>query len=164
MGKKRGEVRSGLEYDVYNSSLKGTYAKYECLKIPYFKPITAHTYTPDFVLPNGIIIEVKGRLTAYDRAKHLLVKEQHPELDIRFIFKYDNKLHKSSNTRYSEWCDKQGFKYAFKTVPEQWIAEKKRAIAIDADMNKKFKLIMKILNVLIAKSVESIQSTLSKLT
>ena len=78
------------------------------------------TYLPDFVLPNGVIIEVKGRFTGADRAKHLLIKAQHPELDVRFVFQYDNKLTKVSKTRYSDWCEKHGFGYCFVTIPECW--------------------------------------------
>ena len=33
-------------------------------------------------LPNGVLVEVKGRWTPENRKKHLLVRAQHPELDI----------------------------------------------------------------------------------
>ena len=39
-----------------------------------------------FRLDNGIIIETKGAFNSADRKKHKLIKEQHPELDIRFMF------------------------------------------------------------------------------
>ena len=42
--------------------------------IQYEKPATKHKYTPDFVLPNGIIIEAKGIFEREDRQKHLLIK------------------------------------------------------------------------------------------
>ena len=83
--------RSKFEEEIAKK-LKGTRARNEKLVIPFYK---IHTYKPDWVLPNGIIIEGKGRFTSYDRAKHLLIKEQQPNLDIRFVFKYDNKLHKT---------------------------------------------------------------------
>lgn len=117
--------RSKFEHDVWETSLKGSRARYEPKKIPYTK-LSYHHYLPDWILPNGIVIEAKGRFTATDRAKHLLIKEQHPELDIRFVFKYDNKLYKQSKTRYSDWCDKHGYKYAFKEVPQEWIDEPKK--------------------------------------
>jgi hypothetical protein len=84
---------------------------------------TPRRYTPDFVLPNGVIVETKGRLTTKDRTKHLRIKEQYPELDIRFVFQFDNKLTRSSSTRYSEWCEKYGFKYSFKKIPPEWAEE-----------------------------------------
>ena len=60
-------------------------AKYECMKVEW-EDLAYRTYTPDFLLPNGIIIETKGRFTPEDRRKHLLIKKQHPDLDIRFVF------------------------------------------------------------------------------
>lgn len=82
-------------------------------------------YTPDFILPNGIMIECKGRLTADDRKKLKLVKEQHREIDLRLVFMYpNNKLTAKSKTRYWEWADKNGFKWASQIVPKEWYAEK----------------------------------------
>ena len=91
--------------------------EYETLRLPY---VTQHYYKPDFILPNGVIIEVKGRFQGKDRAKHLTVRKQHPELDIRFVFMADNTLSKVSDTRYSDWCEKHGFLYAFNEVPKEW--------------------------------------------
>ena len=82
------------------------------------------TYTPDFVLPNGIIVECKGRLTVHDRTKHLLIKSQHPSLDIRFVFQYNNPITKGSKTRYTDWAVKHGFKFAMKYIPTEWEKEK----------------------------------------
>lgn len=82
-------------------------------------------YLPDFVLKNGIVIEAKGRLTQQDRTKLLAVKEQYPEIDLRLVFMYDNKLSRESPTRYSEWAEKHGFKYAMKRIPKEWAKEKK---------------------------------------
>ena len=128
------KYRSKFEEEIAKK-LKGSRAKYERLILPYYK---LHTYKPDWVLPNGIIIEAKGRFTAHDRAKHLLIQEQQPSLDIRFVFKYDNKLYKTSKTRYSEWCKKYGFKYAFTEVPKKWIKEKKKSIIVlDVEVNLK---------------------------
>jgi hypothetical protein len=78
-------------------------------------------YLPDFVLRGSIIIECKGRFTAADRKKLLLLKAQHPEKDIRLLFMYDNKLSPRSPTRYSAWAEKNGIPWALKTVPEEWV-------------------------------------------
>lgn len=92
--------------------------------IRYTKPTTPHRYTPDFRLPNGIIIETKGRFTTADRQKHLLVKQQHPHLDIRFVFSRSSaRLSKVSKTTYAMWCQKHGFQYADKLIPEAWVKE-----------------------------------------
>ena len=80
-------------------------------------------YTPDFVLPNGVIVEAKGRLTVHDRTKHVMIQAQHPELDIRFVFQYNNPITKGSKTRYTDWAEKNGFKWAMKTIPKEWFNE-----------------------------------------
>jgi len=114
--------RSGLEVDLDESlKQKGIDGQYEQHKIKYVKPATNHTYTPDFRLPNGIFIETKGRFVADDRKKHILIKDQYPELDIRFVFQNSkNKLRKGSKTTYADWCVEYGFKYADKEIPMDW--------------------------------------------
>ena len=98
--------------------------EYESFKIEYEVPSRSAKYTPDFRLPNGIIVEAKGLWDAADRAKHLWVKAQHPHLDIRFVFQNSrNKLYRGSPTTYAMWCDKWGFKHADKEVPLHWIKE-----------------------------------------
>ena len=118
---KAAGFRSGFEQAVAHQLMEANVEfEYEPKdgKILYQK--APSKYLPDFVLSNGIIIEVKGRFMGSDRAKHLLIQKQHPELDIRFIFQADNTLTKVSKTRYSGWCEKHGFKYAFTTIPEAW--------------------------------------------
>ena len=117
--------RSGLEEDLDNTlKSKGIDGQYEQHKIVYAKPATYHTYTPDFRLPNGIFIETKGRFVLEDRKKHILIKWQNPEYDIRFVFQNaKNKLRKGSKTTYADWCTKNGFLYAEGTIPPEWLAE-----------------------------------------
>jgi hypothetical protein len=75
-------------------------------------------------------VESKGRFLTADRQKHLLVKEQHPHLDIRFVFQRSaNPIRKSSATTYAAWCQKHGFVFADKSVPPAWLREKPRAQA-----------------------------------
>lgn len=94
------------------------------MKIKYIKPAKGATYTPDFILPNGIIIEAKGRFITADRQKQLLIKDQFPDLDIRFVFSNpNNKIGKKSSTTYAMWCDKNGFKYAQELIPIDWLKE-----------------------------------------
>jgi hypothetical protein len=117
--------KSGLEENIsIQIEGKGIVVQYESEKIPYIVPATQHTYNPDFKLPNGIIVETKGRFVAADRKKHQLVKEQHPTLDIRFVFSNSkNKISKNSKTTYGMWCEKNGFKYADKEIPDSWFLE-----------------------------------------
>lgn len=116
--------RSGLEETVATQLKKlGVKAEYETTKIKY-RVEEERSYTPDFVLPNGIIIETKGRFVAEDRKKHLLIKKQYPELDIRFVFSNSKtKLSKTSKTTYGAWCTKHGYLYADKEVPLEWLAK-----------------------------------------
>ena len=116
--------RSGLEQDNARHLEKhGVDFEYESTKIKYIAP--PKTYTPDIKLWNGIFIETKGRFMPCDRTKHLLLKEQHPELDIRFVFSNSNtKLSKRSKATYADWCNKHGFKYADGLVPVEWMKEK----------------------------------------
>lgn len=97
---------------------------YEKSVIKYEKPVRPSRYTPDFQLPNGIFIEVKGLFSAADRAKHVLIKQQHPELDIRFLFqRADSKLYKGSKTTYATWCNQNGFRWAQGALPKSWLTE-----------------------------------------
>ena len=98
--------------------------KYEPFKIEW-EDLAYRTYTPDFVLFNGVIIETKGQFTASDRRKHLAIKKQHPKLDIRFVFENSRrKLRKGAKSTYGEWCTKYGFRYYDRIVPEEWLKEK----------------------------------------
>lgn len=83
-------------------------------------------YTPDFFLPNGIVVESKGRFTAKDRLIAKAMKEQHPDVDMRMLFMGNNKLSPSSKTRYMDWCERNNIKCAVsKTgkLPEEWYDE-----------------------------------------
>ena len=119
------DYRSGLEESVQEDlKLASIDAEYESIKIEW-EDLCYRKYTPDFLLPNGIIIETKGLFTAKDRRKHVLVKEQHPHLDIRFVFtRSSSRLSKQSKTTYADWCTKQGFMYADKKIPDTWLIEK----------------------------------------
>ena len=98
---------------------------YEQSYLLYTIPASDHRYTPDFILSNGIIIEAKGLFESDDRKKHLLIKKQYPNLDIRFVFQNpNNKLYKGSKTTYADWCEKYGYKYATKLIPDSWFREK----------------------------------------
>lgn len=121
--KRTSNYRSGLEDNVIKDlEFRKINFKYEKRVILYFKPSTKHKYTPDIELDNGVLIEIKGFFKREDRKKHLLVKEQQPKLDIRFIFgNSKNKIYKGSKTSYADWCIKHGFKFADKVIPKEWI-------------------------------------------
>jgi hypothetical protein len=130
--------RSGLEEDVAKAlTSAGVPFTYEEMKIKYIKPASEHQYTPDFVLDNGIIVETKGRFLIADRKKHMLIKRQQPHLDIRFIFSNSKqKLNKGSRTSYADWCNKNGFLYSDKEIPDSWIIERRRKVSDGTRINQ----------------------------
>lgn len=129
-GHSVGAYRSGLEAKNQQWLEKnGVNAEYEKYFIEYEIPASDHKYTFDFLLPNGIIIETKGIFDSDDRKKHLLVRAQHPELDIRFVFSSSrSKLYKGSPTTYAKWCEKNDFLFADKFIPLEWLKEKTKSL------------------------------------
>jgi hypothetical protein len=126
--------RSGLE-EAVGEQLRalGIKAAFEKIKIPFTQPEKPRHYTPDWVLPNGIIIETKGRFVTADRQKHLLVQAQHPDLDIRFVFSNSQtRISKQSKTTYAAWASTKGFMYADKLVPPAWLNEPKNSTSLAA--------------------------------
>lgn len=128
--------KSGLEDTVaaqiaeyYNISIVQVKTElYESVRLKFIQPEKKRGYKPDFPLRNGVIVETKGlirgKFTAADRQKHLWVREQHPEVDIRFLFKDASKpIHKGAKTTCGEWCEQNGFIYAEKLIPLEWFKE-----------------------------------------
>ena len=99
--------------------------EYEPNRIPH---VISKTYLPDFYLVDyGFYIEFKGYFKPSDRTKHMLIKEQNPLIDIRFVFMNANmKLNKTSKTSYGFWCDQHGFKWAENKIPDEWLTKKKK--------------------------------------
>ena len=128
----KAKYRSGLEKQtalVLSECQKKV--RYELLKIEW-EDLRYRTYTPDFQLDNGIFIETKGIFDSEDRRKHIEVRRQHPELDIRFVFSNAKaKLYKGAKSRYFDWCDKNEFMWAHRVIPEAWLKEKGKSIDVD---------------------------------
>jgi hypothetical protein len=118
--------RSGLEVTVANSlKARGcTDFTYEQHVFPYLIPSRVAKYTPDIVLPNGIVVETKGLWGPEDRKKIELMQQQYPELEFRIVFSNPrSKIRKGSPTSYAMICEKLGIKYAAKDIPQSWIDE-----------------------------------------
>jgi predicted nuclease of restriction endonuclease-like RecB superfamily len=119
--------RSGLELvfaqELEHLQVPFTYeAKVD--RIKYVVPSVERTYTPDFCVTTKsgkkIYVETKGVWLADDRKKHLLIQQQHPDLDIRFVFQNAQKtLSKVSKTTYADICEGRG-RAPFKTFRAKW--------------------------------------------
>lgn len=126
-------VRSGLEDEACRQLDSGGFSYgYEQVKIQYIKPPSSYKLDFNITTKSGkeIWVETKGRFMPVDRTKHLLIKQQHPEVDIRFVFQDPNtKLSKKSKTTYGQWCTKHGFKFAKADrkngviIPKEWLDE-----------------------------------------
>lgn len=93
-----------------------------CDKCGHNVILKKRTYTPDVVLSNGIVIEIKGKFTGEMRTKMLAVRRCNPELDIRMLFQADNWLTRKKVQRYSDWCKKNGFIYHVgEQIPSEWV-------------------------------------------
>src|SRR5574343_837617 len=85
---------------------------YEVTKIPYTIPESNHNYTVDWTFINGLLVETKGYLSDHkERYKYVLLKQQHPDLDLRFVFDNPNKLCGGTKQTHGAWATKYGFKW-----------------------------------------------------
>ncbi|WYW04272.1 endonuclease [Pseudomonas phage vB_PpuP-Kompost-2] len=129
-GARVGAYRSGLEdRNAKHMEKLGVAFDFEQYHIKYVVPARDAKYIPDFVLRNGIIVETKGIWEVDDRKKHLLIREQYPEIDIRLVFSNSkSKIYKGSPTSYGDFCEKHGILYADKLIPSAWLKEKRKEI------------------------------------
>jgi hypothetical protein len=133
--------RSGLEVKIAAQlDAAGVKYDYENLIVPYAVPARTAKYKADFpIRDTNIVIEGKGHFgannfgrrfsnmkdtSAKERQKFALLKEQHPELDIRFVFsRASAPIYKGSKTTHAKWAEDHGFKWAEKVVPPGWIED-----------------------------------------
>jgi hypothetical protein len=121
--KPTSRFRSKYEAAVAASLVKrGLDCKYEAKGFGY--TIRA-TYTPDFFLPNGVIVETKGHFSSDDRRKMLAVKSQYPLLDIRLCFQNAQvKLSKAPKSlAYWQWAERHGFPWCQGHIPTTWFTD-----------------------------------------
>lgn len=127
---KDGPFRSQME-ERLAAKLLAAGASYESLRFTF--PARRRGYLPDFILPNGIVIEAKGWFVGGDRAKMLAVKKEHPNLDIRFVLASPRQFTTQNRTMtQAEWCEKHGFPWAEAVVPDAWLVEQPKAACQEA--------------------------------
>ncbi len=130
--RRKSRRRSGFEDD-FERNLKQRNVNYgyetKTLKYTYTIPAREKTerYTPDFPIitrtGKTIYIETKGRLTADNRKKYRRVQRL-TGIDLRFVFQRpNNKIYKGSKTTYWQWAEKNGFLWAKKIIPDNWLEE-----------------------------------------
>jgi hypothetical protein len=120
-GKRQADgFRSGFESRVAEDLTEnGVYWEYEQRK---YNLVIPRSYTPDFVLGNGVVLEVKGYFDAEDRRLIKLFKEQHSDVDIRMVLqKPHQKLSKGGKSSYADWCDKYNVPWCEgPSLPRDW--------------------------------------------
>jgi hypothetical protein len=79
------------------------------------------SYTPDFFLETGWIVEAKGKFTPKDRKLALAFKEQYPDRKYALSFQRDNYLTKKRSMRYSEWASKNDIPWVIGGFRQEWV-------------------------------------------
>ena len=127
MSEKKRRSKLELKFEEILKDFEVEY-DYEVTKIPYTIPESRHTYTVDWTLLNGMLLETKGYLSDHqERYKYVLLKQQHPDLDLRFVFDNPNKLCGGTKMTHAKWAEKYNFKWCGIKDVEQihsWVKER----------------------------------------
>lgn len=116
--KKTSKFRSKFEGAIAsNLEARGVTFEYESQRLSY---VVERDYKPDFIVGN-IYVEAKGYFRSADQRKMRSVRDQHPNLDIRFVFQNAKSRVQGSQMTCAEWCEKYGFIWAETTVPKEWV-------------------------------------------
>jgi len=109
-----------------------------CLACDHNKVVQRRYRTLDIVLENGIVVEIKGRLTGTIRTFMRELIKQNQDVDIRFFFMQDGWQNQKTKKRtYGDWANAQGIKWAVGDpranegtvargvggIPQEWIDE-----------------------------------------
>jgi hypothetical protein len=126
MSEKKRRSKLELQFEEILKEYEAEYG-YEVTKIPYTIPAKAHTYTVDWTILNGVLIETKGWIKDYDeRMKYEQIKKEYPDIDLRFVFANPNKFCGGTKMPHWKWAEKVGYKWCSVTDHEQiksWIKE-----------------------------------------
>jgi hypothetical protein len=122
--KKKPEFRSKYEKRIARQLKKaGAKFTYERHAIPYIRNGKVSHYHPDFHVNRQFYLETKGYFVggARDRQKLILVRQQHPELDLRITFQ-DETLLVGPGMSYADWADTWGIPWSGGgKVPLEWL-------------------------------------------
>jgi hypothetical protein len=121
-GKRQADgFRSGFEGQVAKQlTANGNQWTYESQSFDLLIP---RSYTPDFFLDNGVVLEVKGYFDAEDRRLIKLFREQHPDVDLRMVLqKPHQKLTKTGRMTYATWCERYSVPWCEGSlIPKSWL-------------------------------------------
>jgi hypothetical protein len=121
-GKRQADgFRSGFEGQVAKQlTANGNQWSYESQSFDLLIP---RSYTPDFFLDNGVVLEVKGYFDAEDRRLIKLFREQHPDVDLRMVLqKPQQKLTKTGRMTYATWCERYSVPWCEGSlIPKSWL-------------------------------------------
>ena len=118
----RDGFRSGFESEVAKSLTEdGVHFEYEKHK---YDVVIPRRYTPDILLGNGTVVEIKGYFDSDDRRLIKVFKEQHPDVDIRMCFQNPHqRLSRTAKMTYAQWCDKHNIPWCKGPhLPRRWTA------------------------------------------
>jgi len=116
------ERRIKYSYEPYQIKYTSEVKPAHCANCGHKVVLKERNYTPDVVLANGIVIEIKGKFTGEMRSKMLAIRNCNPHLDIRMLFQSDNWMTRKKAMRYSDWCERHGFIYHVgDKVPSSWV-------------------------------------------
>ena len=103
-----------LEYELNNKDNSIEYINCKKTKV----------FVPRFVMSDGMIVESVSYLLKQDCRKYLLLREQYPNLDIRFIFESADKyVSGGDGLTLAEWAASNKFHWANKLFPLEWMIE-----------------------------------------
>jgi len=129
-GSGNGKYRSGLEQRLFEGPLKGV--PYESKTFKY-TAVEERKYTPDGVLSEDVLIEVKGRFrTRAEARKYLHFQKCYPEKYIIFVLHSRNVALPGAKTRkkdgkrktHEDWLEENGFLYCYEDTVEVFLKEK----------------------------------------
>jgi hypothetical protein len=119
--------RSGLEKRVAAALDElGVGYEYETVKVKYQPLAKSHLlHSRHRPAPMGFMIECKGFFESKDRTKHLNYQGRTPSArhSLRLLSFKSSPLRKASDTTTRMWCEDNGFKYADKLIPQEWLNE-----------------------------------------
>lgn len=106
--------------------------EYEPEELPWEPPVKTRKYHPDFRIKckDGykFLVEYKGYLRQDEKVKMKCIRQQYPDLDIRFVFQNANapvagaKQRKDGTKQtHAEWAEKYGFLWAEGFLPREWL-------------------------------------------